>query len=57
MTSSETILAYYDEHGYVWRYQHSDDEPDDTLEAAIMIAGDVAGNAGLRSYFPRDSFQ
>src|SRR4051794_22713049 len=29
-------------HGYWWRYQHADDEPQDTLLAAIMIAGDVA---------------
>jgi hypothetical protein len=29
-------------YGYWWRYAHSDDEPQDTLTAAIMIAGDVA---------------
>lgn len=48
MTSSETVLAYYDEYGYVWRYEHSDDEPDDTLEAAIMIAGDVASTEAAK---------
>lgn len=29
-------------HGYWWRYTHSQDEPDDTLTAAIMVAGQVA---------------
>ena len=28
--------------GYWWRYTHSQDEPDDTLTAAIMVAGQVA---------------
>jgi hypothetical protein len=28
--------------GYWWRYTHSTDEPLATLEAAIMVAGDVA---------------
>ena len=48
MTDSETILAYYDEYGYVWRYEHSDDEPDETLEAAIMIACDVVGTEAVK---------
>jgi hypothetical protein len=29
-------------HGYWWRYAHSQDEPDDTLKAAIRVAGEVA---------------
>jgi hypothetical protein len=29
-------------HGYWWRYRHSGGEPQDTLTAAIMIAGEVA---------------
>jgi hypothetical protein len=28
--------------GYWWRYTHSRDEPQDTLTAVIMIAGEVA---------------
>jgi hypothetical protein len=28
--------------GYWWRYTHSDDEPKNTLTAAIMVAGEVA---------------
>jgi hypothetical protein len=48
MTSSEPILAYYDEYGYVWRYEHSDDEPAETLEAAIMIACDVVSTEAAK---------
>jgi hypothetical protein len=29
-------------HGYWWRYRHADNEPEDTLLAAIRIAGEVA---------------
>lgn len=29
-------------HGYWWRYQHSEGEPEVTLTTAIMVAGDVA---------------
>jgi hypothetical protein len=39
---SDCITERHTEHGYWWRYQHSDDEPIATLEAAIMVAGDVA---------------
>jgi hypothetical protein len=35
-------------HGYWWRYAHSADEPDDTLTAAIMIAGEVAATEARR---------
>jgi hypothetical protein len=35
-------------HGYWWRYSHSNDEPADTLTAAIMIAGDVAATEARR---------
>ena len=31
-------------YGYWWRYAHSQDEPDDTLKAATMIAVSVARN-------------
>jgi hypothetical protein len=36
-------------YGYWWRYQHSDDEPLATLEAAIMVAGDVAAQEARNS--------
>ena len=39
---SGCITARETPHGYWWRYRHSDDEPQETLQAAIMIAGDVA---------------
>ena len=39
---SGCITAGETPHGYWWRYRHSDNEPQETLEAAIMIAGDVA---------------
>jgi hypothetical protein len=34
--------------GYWWRYRHSEDEPEDTLTAAIMIAGEVAAEEARR---------
>lgn len=37
-----TISESRDEYGYIWTYRHSDDEPHDTLVAAIMIAAEVA---------------
>jgi hypothetical protein len=45
MTGSVTksISEYRDLCGYVRRYEHTPDEPHDTLVAAIMIAGEVAG--------------
>jgi hypothetical protein len=45
----DCITEHTDEHGYWWRYQHSDDEARDTLLAAIMIAGDVAAEEARRS--------
>ncbi len=38
------ITTATNEYGYYWRYDHSPDEPDETLEAAIMMAVDVAAN-------------
>jgi hypothetical protein len=32
-----------DLYGYVWMYEHTPDEPEDTMTAAIMIACEVAG--------------
>ena len=36
------ITARETPHGYWWRYQHSEDEPQVTLTAAIMVADEVA---------------
>ena len=40
--ASDCIIERETPHGYWWRYQHSDDEPRDTLLTAIMVAGEVA---------------
>jgi hypothetical protein len=37
-----TITEKTTDHGYYWRYDHSPDEPVKTLEAALMMAADVA---------------
>ena len=41
-SAANCISEYRDLYGYVWMYEHTPDEPHDTLVAAIMIAGDVA---------------
>jgi hypothetical protein len=41
-SATECISEYRDLYGYVWKYEHTPDEPHDTLVAAIMIAADVA---------------
>ena len=38
----DCITEHETPHGYWWRYTHSDDEPQGTLSAAIMVAGEVA---------------
>jgi hypothetical protein len=38
----DCITARETPYGYWWRYQHSPGEPEETLAAVIMIAGDVA---------------
>jgi hypothetical protein len=45
MTSPESncISEHRDDYGYVWMYEHTPDEPEDTMIAAIMIACEVAG--------------
>lgn len=48
----DCITERTDEHGYWWRYQHSDDEAHDTLTAAIMVAADVAAGEARRSGKP-----
>ena len=35
-------------HGYWWRYRHAAGEPQDTLTAAIMVAGEVAATEARR---------
>jgi hypothetical protein len=37
-----TMTEKTTEHGYYWRYDHSPDEPYETLDAAIMMAVEVA---------------
>jgi hypothetical protein len=36
-----SIMERQTEHGYWWRYEHSDHGPHDTLLAAIMIGGET----------------
>jgi hypothetical protein len=45
MTNPEPncISEHRDDYGYTWIYHHSDDEPSDTLDAAIAVAPHVAG--------------
>src|SRR5438874_3832365 len=38
----DCITERTDAHGFWWRYEHSDDEPHETLIAAIQVAGHVA---------------
>jgi hypothetical protein len=38
-------------HGYWWSYAYSDDEPEDTLTAAIRIAGEVAATEARKREF------
>ena len=42
-SAANCISEYRDLYGYVWMYEHTPDEPHDTLVAAIMIACEVAG--------------
>ena len=41
-TKPGCITEHETPHGYWWRYQYSNNEPHDTLTAAIMVAGEVA---------------
>jgi hypothetical protein len=36
-------------HGYYWRYDHPPDEPSETLDWAISIAGIVAGDEARKT--------
>lgn len=42
-SGTECISEYRDLYGYVWKYEHTPDEPEDTMVAAVMIACEVAG--------------
>ena len=42
-SEGQCITEFMTPHGYWWRYRHSPGEPQQTLDAAIMIAGEVAG--------------
>jgi hypothetical protein len=45
----DCITECHTAHGYWWRFTHSNDEPQATLTAAIMIAGDVAATEARKS--------
>jgi hypothetical protein len=47
-STSECISKYRDEHGYVWSYTHTPDEPTETLLAATAIAANVAADLAVR---------
>ena len=47
-TASEPIVSYHDEYGFVFIYEHSDDEPDETLLAATAIAMNVAAEQAVK---------
>jgi hypothetical protein len=46
---SDCITERDTQYGYWLRYTHSDNEPLATLEAAIMVAGDVAAYTRRRA--------
>jgi len=47
-SASECISEYRDEHGYIWSYTHTPDEPTDTLLAATAIAANVAADLAVK---------
>src|SRR5262249_6257215 len=47
-TASEPIVSYYDDYGFVFSYEHSDDEPEETLLAATVIAMNVAAEQAVK---------
>jgi hypothetical protein len=47
-SAENCIRERRDDYGYIWSYEHSDDEPHDTLVSAIMIAGDVAAEEAAK---------
>jgi hypothetical protein len=47
-SASECISESRDEHGYIWSYTHTPDEPTATLLAATAMAANVAGDLAVR---------
>jgi hypothetical protein len=47
--STHCITEKNTAYGYWWRYRHPNDEPDDTLDTAIIIATEVAANEARKS--------
>lgn len=47
-SSSECISSYNDDYGFVFIYEHSEDEPDETLLAATAIAMNVAAEQAAK---------
>lgn len=47
-TASEPIVSYHDDYGFVFIYEHSDDEPHETLLAATAIAMNVAAEQAVK---------
>lgn len=47
-TTSEPIVSYHDDYGFVFIYEHSDDEPYETLLAATAIAMNVAAEEAVK---------
>jgi hypothetical protein len=43
------ITERRDAHGYYWRYTHSPGEPAETLDMAIMVAGEVAATEARKN--------
>ena len=46
--ASEPIVSYQDDYGFVFIYEHSDDEPHETLLAATAIAMNVAAEQAVK---------
>ena len=47
-TKSECIVTYNDDYGFVFIYEHADDEPHETLLAATAIAMNVAAEQAVK---------
>jgi hypothetical protein len=47
-TASQPIASYHDDYGFVFIYEHSDDEPHETLLAATAIAMNVAADQAVK---------
>lgn len=42
------LSEYRDEFGYVWSYAHTADEPNETLQAALAMAMNVAAHLAVK---------